>query len=250
MMALITTLISPLGTALFLGPVAVILSARGWRRMSMSLAVFAVSWLWLWSMPIASASLRGQLERPFPLSDALDLPRAEAIVVLGGGLSSTDPSHPLPNLSDASDRVWHAARLYHAGKAPIVLLSGGSDTSSGQRPEAEDMQTFVRDLGVPAEAIHLELNSRNTRENAIYSAEFLRRHKIHRVLLVTSALHMERALSHFRAQGVTPFPVGADHTGSSPSGARAWLPDAHALDGSGQAFKELVGMLVLRAQLH
>ena len=61
------------------------------------------------------------------------------------------------------------------------------------------MQIFLRDLGVPDSAMLLETRSRNTRQNAEYSSQLLRAHKLHHVLLVTSALHMHRALGEFSA---------------------------------------------------
>ena len=67
-------------------------------------------------------------------------------------------------------------------------------------------------------------------------------------MLVTSALHMPRALALFKAQGlqVTPAPTDFEAGEETPSGLLAWLPDAGALNGSALAMKELVGRWVGR----
>lgn len=105
------------------------------------------------------------------------------------------------------------------------------------------MAVLMQDFGVPVSALLLEENSRNTRENASFSARLLKERGIGRVLLVTSALHMPRALKLFSEQGLQVEAGPADfESDQGPSGFLAWLPDANALDGSGRAFKELAGL--------
>jgi uncharacterized SAM-binding protein YcdF (DUF218 family) len=143
-------------------------------------------------------------------------------------------------LKDAADRVWHAARLFHAGKAPLLVMSGGSDVSKSTTSEAEVMRQFAMDLGVPIDAIVLEERSRNTRENAQFSAEMLKAQGVKSILLVTSALHMRRAVALFESQDLTVTPAATDHEARSRFSAADWLPDAGALEGSGRAMKEMV----------
>jgi len=77
---------------------------------------------------------------------------------------------PDPELFDSSDRVWHAARLFHRGLAPRIIVSGGSFlVATGQAPptqtEALAMRQFLVALGVPESAIVMEGKSLNTIEN-------------------------------------------------------------------------------------
>lgn len=169
------------------------------------------------------------------------VPTAQAMVVLGGTMEPPDAMRPWPNLGPAADRVWHAGRVYAAGKAPVVVLSGGSDMTAALYAESLGMRQFMLDLGVPAAALLTEERSRNTRENAEMSARLLRERGIEQVLLVTSALHMRRAVNLFEQQGLVVHPVATDHEVGRPNARMNWLPDAHALDGSGRAFKEVVG---------
>ncbi len=52
---------------------------------------------------------------------------------------------------------------------------------------------------------------------------------------------MRRAVHLFEQQGLVVHPVATDHEVGGPKARFNWLPDAHALDGSGRAFKEMVG---------
>ena len=234
-------LISPLGTALLLALLALLLAL--WRRQTAAwwLGALAVAWLWTWSMPFVSNSLRATLEHYYPPLPAVALPQAQAVVVLGGGIRPPERPGDAPDLNDASDRVWHAARLYRAGKAPLLVLSGGSDPALSAEPEAASMRQLLTDLGVPAAVMLLEPRSRNTRQNAAYTAELLRPLGVRRILLVTSALHMPRAVRLFEALGFEVLPASTDHEALQRFEPLDLLPDAGALEGSARAMKELVG---------
>lgn len=244
------SLISPLGTSLLLGLFALLLpGGKGarWRRGARVSVVLALAWLWLWSMPVASEALRGWLENQAGPRRVNDLPQVPVMVVLGGGVSGPrPPQRPYPDLGAAADRVWYAARLFHAGKAQKVILSGGV-TRGGDGSEAAAMRAFLLDLGVPEQSIELEAVSPNTLGNARNTAALLAREGHHRVLLVTSALHMLRARRLFEKVGLTVVPAPTDfEVAPMPFDLLRLLPDTKALDGSGRAMKELVGWMVGR----
>lgn len=241
---LVIALVSPLGTSLCLLLLALLCAVLGWRRRAGLLTAVATLWLALWALPVASHALRGALEAPYPPLPVQSLPAAPVVVVLGGGVEPPDTRQGLPELHAAADRVWHAARVFHAGKAPLVLASGGGPGGLGAVSEAWAMGQLLQALGVPAQAVLLEERSTNTRENARYTAELLQKRGITRVLLVTSALHMRRALAEFEAVGLQAQPAAADHEAEDTRGWpawRRWLPDAGALEGSARAIKEWVG---------
>ena len=244
---LVTCLLSPLGSSLCLLILALFLAWRRRSRLATACGALAVVWLWAWSVPVLSLWLRGTLENQFAQRPLSRVPQAQALVLLGGGVSPPSGRATDINLGAAADRVWYAARLFHAGKAPLLLLSGGSDPQRHAFSEARAMAVFLQDLGVPAPALVLEEDSRNTLENAAFSAKLLNERGIRHVLLVTSALHMPRALALLSAQGLQVEPAPTDFEADSlPPGALAWLPDAEALDGSGRAMKEWVGKWVGR----
>src|SRR5690606_460511 len=242
-------LISPLGCALALSLVALCLLLFRYRRSAQAVTVIAFVWLWLWSLPGVSNGLLARLENQHPPQAISALPSAPAIVVLGGGLTATDFATDIGqpvNLGAAADRVWFAARLYHAGKAPLVVASGGNFRPGAQRTEAEGMALVLGDLGVPDTAIALETLSRNTRDNANFTGALLRQRGINRVLLVTSALHMERARRHFVAAGIEVIPAATDSESRRLPPGDSLIPDAAALETSGRVFKEMVAQLIWR----
>src|SRR5690554_1948447 len=102
-------LISPLGASIFGGLLGVVLALWGRLRLAISLGVLALLWLWFWSLPAASNWVRGYLENQHPPMAIQDVPQAEAIVVLGGGVSPAGHGDLYPNLETGADRVWHAA---------------------------------------------------------------------------------------------------------------------------------------------
>ena len=242
---ILTQLVYPLPLCLLLVPMGLLMRRR-WPRPGMMLCAFGLGWLLLWSLPIPSAFLARTLEQTFPQQAETKLPEVDAIVVLGGGVSQDISG---VNLKSAADRVWFGARLYRAGRAPLVLLSGGRLEELGfDWPEAPAMARFMHDLGVPESAMLLESESRTTRENAVYSERMLRARGIRRILLVTSALHMPRALATFKQLGIDAIPAPTDFEAEAPSGywLLRWLPDTDSLDRSSRAMKEYLGMWVYR----
>lgn len=243
---LLIALISPLGCSLvlLLGALLLGVAKRSWWAGVMGWA--GVLWLSVWSLPVSSHALRGFVESAYAQRAVDTTPAAEAIVVLGGGVRPPEVLGQAPDLNAAADRVWHAARLFHAAKAPWVVMSGGSDMSTAATSEALAMRQFAQDLGVPSAAILLEERSRNTRQNAQFTAEILKSKGVSRILLVTSALHMRRAVLLFESQGLTVIPAATDHEARSNFSASDWLPEAGALEGSARAMKEIVGRLTGR----
>lgn len=207
----------------------------------MALGLSALLWLGGWSLPVVSLAVRGTMEAQYPSLEMQAVPKAQAIVVLGGGVDGAGPAHPEPDLGQAADRVWHAARLYRAGKSPLVLLSGGTEPTLQQTSEAEAMRVLLRDLGVPDSAILLEELSRTTEENARFSAALLRQRGVQTVLLVTSALHMKRALRHWEGKGIRVYPAATDYEARPIPGWQLWVPSAGALESSARALKEWIG---------
>jgi uncharacterized SAM-binding protein YcdF (DUF218 family) len=247
---LLSQLAYPLGTSLGLMVLGLVLVLLRRRRSGLLMLAVAILWLGLWSAPWFSDRVRLALEGRFSDEPVASLPTGDAVVVLGGGMRGATPGWTYPDLGAGGDRIWHAARIYHAGKAPLVILSGGQFAWVGARDvEAEAMGGFMRDLGVPAAALLVEGRSGNTRENALYSAELMRERGIERILLVTSALHMRRALGTFRAVGIDAVPAATDfEVTAEPYHPVRWLPDAEALAGGTRALKEYLGWWVYRAR--
>jgi len=196
-------------------------------------------------------SLEWQYLPPTPV------PNAQAIVVLGGAIKPQIPPRPWIDVSEAGDRPIYGAELYKQGKAPIIILSGGRiDWKGGGPPESKDMATLVEALGVPPSAIVQDPTSLNTYENATNVRQILRQRGINRVLLVTSAIHMPRAIAIFKKQNIDAIAAPTDFTMTNQelqepqSSVQAillnLLPDAGKLNQTTQAMKEYIGAFIYR----
>jgi len=100
------------------------------------------------------------------------------------------------------------------GMAPHIVTSGGRRW--GTQIEAEALRRALVRGGVPEEAVTQELWSLTTHENAVFSAEILRRMGAERVLVVTCAWHVERAIQNFRAAGVDASPLPSPGVAAGP----------------------------------
>lgn len=201
------------------------------------------------SLPAVSNFLLGTLEKQYPDRGIEALPAGDAIVVLGGTIAGPGGPHRASHLIDASDRLLTAYRLYRAGKAPLIVCSGGILPILGQtaeRPEAEVMCSLIKEWGVPASAVLTESGSANTRENATRSFELLSARGVRRVLLVTSAIHMPRASATFRKVGFDVIPAPADFRTGWKSNALDWLPSPSSLIDSERAVHEWIGLWIYR----
>ncbi|PSN19781.1 hypothetical protein C7271_05525 [filamentous cyanobacterium CCP5] len=188
---------------------------------------------------------------------ATPLPNAEAIVVLGGGVKPAIPPRPWVDLAEGGDRIIHGVRLYQAGKAPLLVLSGGRiPWQGGGPPESGDMAAIAAALGVPSQAIWQDPDSLNTYENAVNVRELLESRGIRRILLVTSAMHMPRSLAIFQKQGFeaiaapTDFLISEqeiDEPRTTLAGQLlALIPQSENLQDLTRALKEYIGFVIYR----
>lgn len=242
-----TSLALPLGTVFVLGMAALLALVRKRHRLGGALLAVALLWLWLCSTPLAGVLLTGPLIGQFPPQRIEDLPSADAIVVLGGAVLPATDTRPFTHIHTTADRAWHAARLFHAGKAPIVLASGGTVWPVPDPTSAASMRELLEALGVPKAAIVLEEESRNTRQNAMHTARVATERGIRTVLLVTSPWHMPRAIATFRVAGLPATPAPSAYArGPFRSGLLGFVPSTTALSTNTKAMRELLAQLVYR----
>ena len=188
------------------------------------------------------------IEDRYPPAALAQVSQADAIVVLGGGISGAMPPRVIAHLTVGGSRAWYGARLWKTGKAPLMVAVGGGH---GGFPESAAIAEFLIDLGVPRSAILEESASRTTVQNALFVKPLLERHQIRRSLLVTSALHMPRALAIFRAAGIDVIPASADVEviREREYGLRDYLPNAEALYRTSRTIKEIVGLWIYPIQI-
>ncbi len=237
--------IYPLNVSLLLAVVALLLYLLRRRRAALLATCIAFTWLYAFSTATVANLLTDYLEAPFPPKAISVVPVADAIVLLGGATRGDTHSSQTPDLNQRADRLVHAAALYKAAKAPLVVVSGGSPV--GGRSEAAQMRDLLLLMGVPHSAMQLERQSRNTRENASYTAQLLRERGSTHILLVTSAFHMRRAVPLFEKEGLEVFAAPTDYQRLVDNSlVPGWLPAVANLSRSSDALHEIVGYWVYR----
>ncbi|HLV28199.1 MAG TPA: YdcF family protein [Burkholderiaceae bacterium] len=241
----LTNLVIPLNLGITLLVLGLLLYIVRRRRVAVLLAATGMAWVLFWSLPASSLWAGGHLEQRYAYHPPDELPTAEAIVVLGGSTASNRPNWFEPyDRTTTVTRVDTAARLYHAQRAPWVVVSGAA--LDGTVSESRIMANALQQHGVPAEAIIQESESLTTYENAVYTAKLLKERGLNKVLLVTSALHMPRAMGVFRKQEVDAIPASSPPQLVVPDDPAFsfWQPNTHVLSASRSIVKEYVGMLV------
>lgn len=192
------------------------------------------------SLPVIAAAMMGALQTyPALTSEAVKHSGAQAIVVLAGGRHARAPEYGGDTVSSLTlERLRYGVRLYRETRLPLVL--SGGNPKDDPLPEAALLEeAAVTDFAVPVWLT--EERSRTTFENAVYTAGALRKHGITRILLVTHAWHMPRAMWSFEQTGLH---VVAAPTGFVSIDARkpaSWLPNANALARVRYALHEILG---------
>ncbi|WP_407166034.1 YdcF family protein [Bradyrhizobium sp. ORS 111] len=246
---LLPTFVFPLGLALAVSLVALALLIACRPVAARMFLTIAVVGLWVSSMPGIADLITTPLEdqnSPRPIATAQP---ADAIIVLGGGIAKPRARLSEPEFGPAAARLFAAYSLWRAGKGKLILISGGNlPWEQLPRPEAELAAEVLQQLGVPRAALLIEGESRNTHENARNTAVIWREKGIQSGLLVTSAMHMPRALATFRAAGLDVEPWPTDFRAQQPTAKSIFdfIPDAGALAATTAAAKEWLGLVVYR----
>jgi uncharacterized SAM-binding protein YcdF (DUF218 family) len=128
------------------------------------------------------------------------------------------------------------------------MVAGGVPPAPGiDVAEATVVAELLGEWGVPESALLLETESRNTRENCLGARSILAEHGVEDVLLVTSALHMRRALATCASVGIRARPAPTDILVIDvPASFQDWIPSASALEGTSQALREIYAFEVYR----
>lgn len=195
--------------------------------------VALAAFFWIVSTPaIVEPILAREQARYRPLATVADARSARLVVVLGAGnatIQAGGQSLNLPSWTVAL-RLLEAARLYRTLDHPTIIVSGGVTLhDAGARPEADAMRSAMLELGVPADRVVMESESKTTREEAIVIARMLADRRAQPVVLVTSATHMARALAVFRAAGLDPVPAVAPYKSAHSFERLRWMPNDLAL---------------------
>ncbi|MHB0774259.1 YdcF family protein [Halomonas sp. WWR20] len=216
-----------------------------WRRMpwlSGGLIALGVVSLILLATPVISHALRHGLENyPSPTAQRLD--EAEAIVILGGGRDYASPEFGWGDAPNNASwrRLAYGAKLARDTKLPI-LVSGGKGFDEPMAEATLMAKALEEVFDIPVR--WRETASRTTAENARFTAQQLDTAGIKRIVLVSQAWHLPRAVSAFEAEGFEVIPAPTEFASAPPPGIMAWIPRAYHLRQSTQALHEWLGRAV------
>ncbi len=218
---------------------------RGFGRV---LAIAGFLGLLVGGLSPLSAWVLGPLENRFPAFTDDDRPVA-GVIVLGGAVEAdTSLGRGQITVNDAGEREIALADLGRRfPQARLVFSGGAGSTREDAVSEAEIVSRYADTLGVPRNRLILEQQSRNTHENAVFSARMTGPKPGERWLLVTSAWHMPRAVGCFRKAGfdVTAYPV--DYRTNWPRDATRFA--SFASDGLAEldiGVKEWIGLVAYK----
>jgi len=224
-------LVYPLPVALILMLLGAIGLARGGRLAGFLffLVFFAVGAA---ATEPVSQFLVDSLEGRYPAVAVDEVDTADAIVVLGGGVLPAMAPGREPQLAAAGDRLRAAHALYAAERAPRVITTGGPPLQRvSTATEAQAAGLILQGWGVPEDAIMPRGESRSTRGDLQTVRSVMAVNDFDSLLLVTSALHMPRAMALFDQTGLDVTPVPANFVGHGER-ARHWsdyVPNARNL---------------------
>lgn len=219
---------------LLLGFLLIALSV--WRRhlrLAQAQLLFWAALTLFTATPACTQLLLWLLNTPPALSDPPRVGQAQAIVVLGGGYYQHQEMGHEPVAGQASlPRLRYALHLAEQTRLPV--LASGTEAPSMANSAMQEYRQPV---------LWLESRSRDTRENARFSARKLAERKVNSIVLVTSAFHMQRAARCFRSQGLQVLPAPTDFALPADPDLHFWVPTATIFAINQLGWLELGGQL-------
>ena len=218
-----------------------------WRWLPRWLRAIGISGLaiaWVLATPLGANALVTAVESRAPTAAECSEPLPSTIVLLGGGVqvSTRDPLDYRVISSPSVQRVFAAARLARQQPDAQIVISGDSFWGV---PESTLMSRLLVELGIAPERIREEPASRTTWQNAQFTAA-LQPPIARRIWLVTSALHLPRALFAFEQAGFDACAWPADTRYAGWIGWGYFFPASSAIQKSEAALHEIFGDFAYR----
>jgi uncharacterized SAM-binding protein YcdF (DUF218 family) len=229
-----------------------------WRKKKAWKILLLVAWCWLLfvsTRPVPAALVRHLEYKYKTLSQEQisELPDSVNIIVLGGGHADDMNLPPNDQLSTiALGRMVEGVRIYkgtehsltrHVGMAGSVKIIVSGYAGKGKISQAEVLYRNALMLGVDSSALIVSSKSSNTEEEA---REYLRLcGSSRKLVIVTSAIHMPRAMMIFKSAGIDVIPAPTNHLikYGSVKNKLGWVPSAGNISMMEQAMHEYVGIL-------
>jgi uncharacterized SAM-binding protein YcdF (DUF218 family) len=253
----LTALVLPPGLPLmliFLGYLMAVRSERiVWMAIGKMLFVVSFAALWLFcchgtAMFLERVALRPPLAlEPQAVTPTFKIEQVQAIVVLGGGMQSTNREYGKAALSEASAQRLHYASALAKQTALPLAFSGGVGWAAVATPDSEAAAAnrWLAQLGLPALRWQ-DSQSKDTAGNAQAMAEMLKKEGIKSIALVTHASHMPRALKEFEALDLKVLPAPTHFLGAETALGLDWFPSGQGLRNTRRVMHEILGLAIQR----
>jgi uncharacterized SAM-binding protein YcdF (DUF218 family) len=211
------------------------------------LIYIAIGVLYILSTPIFSNNFFKLLEgsghndyrKPISAIDS-----ADAIVVLSGMLEINEVGDSTYIEWGDPDRFFGGIALFKAGKAQKLVFTGGKmPWEKAKKTEGEVLKKYAILNGIPSEKVFVTKDVENTADEAVAVKELISPNK--RIILVTSAYHMYRAMRLFEKQGFIVIPCKVDYKirGNNKLTLMDFLPSAINLLLTETGSREIIGRL-------
>ncbi|MDA1331860.1 MAG: YdcF family protein [Proteobacteria bacterium] len=203
------------------------------------------------SMPITANWLWHHLEADYTPALPEHARTSEAIVVLSGIVDTIKTDQGFVLQWDSPGRFFAGIDLFKAGKAPIVVFTGGRlPWTVGPLNEGKQLKNKAVELGIPIDRVLVTQEVQNTQQEA-KAVRLLLGNEVKTITLVTSAFHMNRASKLFERQGfeLRPFAVNFKANTSSLT-VLSFIPATDGLHDSFSALRESLGRIYYSIYSH
>jgi len=196
------------------------------------------------SLPILSKNLIYYLEKNYQPISISTIKDADAIIVLSGMIKPIKKNDNLIyEFNDSIDRILAGIKLIEKNKAPYLILTRGKYPWSIGKSEGEVLLDFALSFGIEKQKIILTENVQNTDQEAKAIKKLFPK-KDQKVILVTSAFHMTRAIKVFQAAGIDIVPFPVDFRSSNQKFTLMDLiPQASAFSQTSRFIREIQGRI-------
>jgi uncharacterized SAM-binding protein YcdF (DUF218 family) len=228
-----------------------IIGKKNWRRKAVFTAFLL---LYILSNPYLSNKVTQSWEAEPVLIADIKEKRYDVGIVLSGVMNNFRKPDDRFYIETGADRIMHTVLLYKEGIIKNILITGGYyKLGTGKiKNESEQIKNVMLLSGIPDSVITIEGMSRNTRENALFTAEILKKDfPQQKYLLITSAFHIPRSVACFEKVGIKAdtFPVdflsyNSDEESSDISAY--FIPTHKAFMTSSRIIHETVGYVVYK----
>ena len=236
--------LNPINIFLFLLITGAILLLTRHRSIGRKFVLSATAFMMFFGVVPIGDRLTERLENRFPSNPGLP-PDVAGIIVLGGAINQhITASRQQPALTSGGERYTEFVYLSRRFPEAQLIFTGGSGSVLDQSmKEADAAKSFFERAGLEGNKVLYERNSRNTYENAVLSRKFAGELINKQWVLVTSALHMPRAMGVFRKAGwkVVPYPV--DYLTDGRKTFRLVLRPVYGLTSLNRSGREWIGLL-------